>query len=143
MSRLVSTGSLRQPTAIRQNLMNRDGEDAGDAVGEAGKGVWGAGASGRVEFSDRQRPHPRISCCHLQRRYGLVEGGAGVAAVGVLRQRGIDEVEDVNIDVNGERTGRELVKCAAGGTGWIGDERLAGGHLQAEPVSLLALPWGT
>src|SRR5215472_11222256 len=122
--------------------MNRGGEDAGDAASKAGKGIRVADAPGRVEFSDRQRSHPRISRCQLERRYGLAEGRPGVAAVSVLRQRGIDEVEDVNIDVQGERTGREMVQCRPGGTGWIGGQCLAGGHVQAEPVSLLALPAG-
>jgi hypothetical protein len=36
-----------------------------------------------------------------------------------------------------------MVKCSPGGTGWIGDECLAGGYVQAEPVSLLALPVGS
>ena len=101
------------------------------------------GAWSRVEFSDRQRSHPRISRCHLERLYGLVEGRSGVTAVSVLCQRGIDEVKDVNVDVKGERTRREMVKCSTGGTGWIGDECLAGGHVQAELVSLLALPVGS
>jgi hypothetical protein len=84
--------------------MNRDGEDAGDAASKARKGIRGAGASSRVEFSDRQRSHPRISRCHLERLYGLVEGRSGVTAVSILCQRGVDEVEDVNVDVKGERT---------------------------------------
>jgi len=123
-------------------LVNRDGEYAGDAGSKAGQGIRVAGASGWVEFSDRQRSHPRILYCLLERLYGLVEGRSGVAAVGILRQRGIDEVEDVNVDMKGERTRREMVKCSPGGTGWIGGECLAGGHVQAEPVSLLALPVG-
>jgi hypothetical protein len=123
--------------------MNSDGKHAGDTASKAGKGIRVAGAPGWVEFSDRQRSHPRISCCQLERLYGLVEGRSGVAAVSIFRQRGIDEVEDVNIDVNGERTGREMVKCGPGGTGWIGGECLAGGHVQAEPVSLPALPAGS
>src|ERR1700677_2666848 len=123
--------------------MNCGGEYAGDAASKAGKGIGVASASGRVEFSDRQRPHPRISRCQLECLYGLVEGRSGVAAVSILRQRGIDEVEDVNVDVNGERAGREMVKCGPGGAGWIGAESLAGGHMQAEPVSLLALPVGS
>src|SRR5262245_26013534 len=122
--------------------MNRDGEYAGDAGDKAGKGIGGAGASGWVELSDRQRAHPRVSYGLLERLCGLVEGRSGVAAVGIFRQRGIDEVEDVNIDVNGERAGREVVKCSPRGTGWIGGQRLAGGHAQAEPLSLLALPVG-
>ena len=97
--------------------MNRRGEYAGDAASKAGNGIMVTGASGRVEFSDRQRSHPRISRRHLERRDGLVEGRPGVAAVSILRQRGIDEVEDVNIDVQGERTRREMVKCRPGGTG--------------------------
>src|ERR1035438_10605925 len=133
MALAVTTGSL----------VNRDGECAGDAASKAGKGIRVAGASGRVEFSDRQRSHPRISRCQLERRFGLVEGRSGVAAVSILRQRGIDEVEDVNVDVNGERTRREMVKCGPGGTGWIGGECLAGGHVPAEPVRLLALPAGS
>jgi hypothetical protein len=36
-----------------------------------------------------------------------------------------------------------MLKCGPGGTGWIGGECLAGGHVQAEPVSLLALPVGS
>ena len=123
--------------------MNRGGEYAGDAAGKAGQGIRVAGASGWVEFPDRQRSHPRISGCQLERRYDLVEGRSGVAAVSVLRQRGIDEVEDVNVDVQGEWTGREMVQCRPGGTGWIGGECLAGGHVQAEPVRLLPLPVGS
>ena len=107
--------------------MHRDGEYAGDAGSKAGKGIGVAGASGWVEFSDRQCAYPRISCCQLERLYGLVEGGSGVAAVGIFCQRGIDEIQDVHIDVNGERAGREMVKCGPGGTGWIGGECLAGG----------------
>src|SRR5215469_12958779 len=109
--------------------MNRGGEYAGDAARKAGQGIGVAGASGRVEFSDRQRSHPQVSRCQLERLDGLVEGRSGVAAVGILRQRSIDEVEDVNIDVQGERTGREMVKCNPGGTGWVGGECLAGGHM--------------
>jgi len=123
--------------------MSGDGEYAGDAAGKAGKGIGVAGGSGWVEFSDRQRSQPRISCCLLERRYGLVEGRPGVAAVSIFRQRGIDEVQDVNVDVNGERAWWEMVKCGLGGTGRIGGECLAGGHVQAEPVSLLALPAGS
>jgi hypothetical protein len=110
--------------------MARDGEYAGDAASKAGKGIRVAGASGWVEFSDRQRSHPRISRGQLERLYGLVESRSGVAAVSILRQRGIDEVEDVNVDVNGERTRREMVQCGSGSTGWIGGECLAGGHVQ-------------
>ena len=110
--------------------MNSAGEYAGDAASKAGKGIRVAGASGWVEFSDRQRSHPRISRGQLERLYGLVESRSGVAAVSILRQRGIDEVEDVNVDVNGERTRREMVQCGSGGTGWIGGECLAGGHVQ-------------
>src|SRR5690348_17932635 len=33
--------------------------------------------------------------------------------------------------------------CSSDLTGWIGDECLAGGHVQAEPLSLLALPVGS
>src|SRR5690349_19629389 len=123
--------------------MNRAGEYAGDAAGKAGEDIRVAGASGRVEFSDRQRSHPRISRCQLERLFGLVEGRPSVAAVSILRQRGIDEVEDVNVDMKGERTRREMVKCSPGGTAWIGGKCLAGGHVQAEPVSLLALPAGS
>src|SRR5690349_1090721 len=123
--------------------MNRAGEYAGDAASKAGKGIRVTGASGWVEFPDRQRSHPRISRCQLERLDGLVEGRPGVAAVSILRQRGIDEVKDIHIDVNGERTGREMVKCGPGRTGWIGGECLAGGHAQAEPVSLPALPAGS
>jgi hypothetical protein len=108
-----------------------------------GRGIRVAGASGWVEFCDRQRSHPRISRCQPERLYDLVERRSGVAAVGILRQRGINEVEDVNIDVSGERTRREMVKCSPSRTSWIGDERLAGGHVQAEPVRLLALPLGS
>jgi hypothetical protein len=143
LSRVIDPFRRSCGSASADNLMNRAGEYAGDAASEAGKGGRVAGASGRVEFSDRQRSHPRVSRCQLERRCGLVEGRSGVAAVGTLRQRGIDEVEDVNIDVKGERTGREMVKCSPGGTGWIGGECLAGGHVQAEPVSLLALPVGS
>jgi hypothetical protein len=67
--------------------------------------------------------------------YGLAEGGPGVAAVSIFGQRGVGEVEDVNVEVDGERAGREMVKCGPGGTGWAGGEFLAGGHVQAEPVS--------
>jgi hypothetical protein len=95
--------------------MNRDGEYAGDAGSKAGEGIRVAGASGWVEFSDRQCAYPRISCCQLERLYCLVEGGSGVAAVGIFCQRGIDEIQDVHIDVNGERAGREIVKCGPGG----------------------------
>src|SRR5215472_17985688 len=102
--------------------MNRADEYAGDAAGKAGKDIMVAGASGRVEFSDRQRSQPRISRCQLKRLDGLVEGRPGVAAVGIFRERGIDEVQDVNVDVSGERTGREMVQCRPGGAGWIGDE---------------------
>ena len=123
--------------------MNRDGEDAGDAASKAGKGIRVAGASSRVEFSDRQRSHSRISRCRRECLYGLVEGRSGVTAVSILCQRSIDEVKDVNVDVKGERTRREMAKCSTGGTGWIGDECLADGHVQAEPVSLLALPVGS
>ena len=123
--------------------MNRAGEYAGDAAGKAGTGITAASASGGVEFSDRQRSHTRISRCQLERHYGLVEGRSGVAAVGILRQRGVDEVEDVNVDVKGERTWRQMVKCSPGGTGWVSDECLAGGPAQAEPAGLLALPVGS
>ena len=123
--------------------MNRDGEYAGDAASKAGKGIRVAGAPGRVEFPDRQRSYPRISSCQLERLYSLVEGRSGVAAVSIFRQRGVDEVEDVNVEVSGERTRREMVQCGPGGAGWIGGECLAGGHAQAEPVSLLALPAGS
>lgn len=121
--------------------MNRGGEYAGDAASKAGKGIRVASASGRVEFSDRQRSHTRISRSQLERHHGLVEGRSGVAAVGILRQRGVDEVDDV-VDVKGERTRREMLECSPGGTGWVGDECLAGGHVQAEPGSLLTLPVG-
>src|SRR5215472_15246673 len=122
--------------------MSRGGEYAGDAASKAGKGIRVAGASGWVEFSDRQRSQPRVLRCLLECLYGLVEGRPGVAAVSIFRQRGIDEVQDVNVDVRGERTGREMVKCGPGGTGGIGGECLAGGHVQAEPAGLLALPPG-
>src|SRR5262249_62386984 len=95
--------------------MNRAGEYAGDAAGKAGKGIRVTGASGRVEFSDRQRSHPRISRGQLERLHGLVEGRPGVAAVGIFRQRGIDEVADVNVDVSAEAPGRAVVPCRPGG----------------------------
>ena len=56
----------------------------------------------------------------------------------VLRQ----SVFSASIDVQGERTGREMVKCRPGDISWIGGQCLAGGHVQAEPVGLLALPAG-
>ena len=78
--------------------MTRGCEYAGDAGDEAGKRVRGPGAAGRVEFSDRQRSHPRISSRRHERLGGLVEA------------RARDEVEDVDVDVEGERPGRKLVK---------------------------------
>src|SRR5215831_9259551 len=123
--------------------MSRGGEYAGDSADKARKRVRVASASGWVEFSDRQCSYPRISGGQLERLDGLVEGRSGVAAVSVFRQRGIDEVEDVNVEVNGERARREMVKCGPGGTGWIGGECLAGGHVQAEPPGLLVLPAGS
>src|SRR5215469_7559654 len=123
--------------------MNRAGEDVGDAASKASEGIRSTRAPGRVQFPDRQRSHPRISGCQLERLNSLVKGRSGVAAVSILRQRGIDEVEDVNIDVKGERTRREMVKCSAGGAGRIGDECLTGAYVQTEPVSLLTLPLGS
>ena len=35
-----------------------------------------------------------------------------------------------------------MVKCRPGDISWIGGQCLAGGHVQAEPVGLLALPAG-
>jgi hypothetical protein len=52
-----------------------DSENPGDAVGEAGNRIGIAGAAGRVEFADRQRSHPRISCGQHERLFGLAEGG--------------------------------------------------------------------
>jgi hypothetical protein len=40
--------------------MNRAGEYAGNAAGEAGKGIRVTGASGRVEFCERQRSHETL-----------------------------------------------------------------------------------
>src|SRR5215472_771471 len=120
--------------------MNCDGEYAGDSADKARKRVRVASASGWVEFSDRQCSYPRISGGQLERLDGLVEGRSGVAAVSVFRQRGIDEVEDVNIEVSGERARREMAQGGPGGTGRVGGQCLAGGHVQTEPVSLLALP---
>ena len=84
--------ALAVKTAI---LASRDGEYAGDAAGKAGKRTRVAGAAHRVEFGDRPRPHPRISRCQRERLFGLVVGRSGVAAVGVLGQRGIGEAGDV------------------------------------------------
>jgi hypothetical protein len=127
-------GDHRPGWATAGPLVGRDRPaQLGQVVGQLGTHAACHGATSK---------RPRISCCQLERLYDLVEGGSGVAAVSIFRQRGIDEVEDVNIDVNGERTRREMVKCSPGGTGWIGGECLAGGHAQAEPVSLLALPAG-
>ena len=90
--------------------MSRDCEYAGDAGDEAGKRVRVAGAAGRVEFSDRQCSHSLISGRRRERLGDLVEGRSGVAAVGVLRQRGIDEVQDVDVEVEGERPCRKLAE---------------------------------
>ncbi len=135
-------GRTLQPAAGESVLCDRGGEYAGDTSGKAGKRVGIASAPGRVEFPDRQRSHPRIPRCQLERLYRLVEGRSGVAAVSILRERGIDEVEDVNVDVKGKRARRETVKRGPGNSGGIGGECLGGGHAQAEPVSLLALPVG-
>ena len=45
-----------------------------------------------------------------------------------------------SIDMDGERARRKVAECGQGSASWIGGKRLAGGHVQAEPVSLLALP---
>ena len=58
----------------------------------------------------------------------------------VLSASGASEVEDVDVDVDGERARRKAAEGGQGGAFRIGGERLAGGHVQAEPVSLLALP---
>jgi hypothetical protein len=79
----------------------RDGENPGDAVGEAGKRIGVAGAAGRVELADRQRSHPQISRGQRQRLFGLAEGRPGVAAVGILRQRGVDEVQAEAVKLSG------------------------------------------
>ena len=36
--------------------------------------------------------------------------------------------------------GWKVAECGPGGASWVGGEGLAAGHVQAEPVSLLALP---
>ena len=122
--------------------MNCGGEYAGDAAAKRGRASGSPAHRVGLSFSDRQDAHPGISRRHLERLHGLVEGGPRIAAVGILRQRRIGEVENVNVKVNGQRARREMTKCGPGGTGWIGDECLAGGHVQAEPVSLLPLPVG-
>jgi len=94
--------------------MNCDGEYAGDSADKARKRVRVAGASGWVEFCDRQCSYPRISRGQLEGLDGLVEGGPGVAAVSIFRQRGIDEVKDVNVEVSGERARREMAQCGPG-----------------------------
>jgi hypothetical protein len=44
---------------------------------------------------------------------------SGVAAVSVLRQRGIDQVQDVDVDVDRERSGRAAIasRCCTTGAG--------------------------
>src|SRR6202035_3114389 len=116
---------------------DRGGECAGDAGDEPGERCGVAGAAGRVELSDRQRSHPLISRRRYERLCGLVQGRSRVAAVGVLRQRGIGEVEDVDVEVDGERARRKVAECGLRGASWIGGKSLAGGYVQAEPVSLL------
>ena len=123
--------------------MNRGGEDAGDGADETGKGIRVAGASGRVEFPDRQTLAPADLALPPGAPQRPGRGWVRCYAVSIFRQRGIDEVKDVNIDANGERARREMAKCSPGGTGWIGGQCPAGGHAQAEPVSLLALPAGS
>jgi len=86
--------------------VGRGGEYAGNASDESGERFGVAGAAGRVEFPDRQRPHPLIARRRRERPCGLLQGRSGVSAVGVLRQRGIDKVEDV--DVDGERARRAI-----------------------------------
>jgi hypothetical protein len=39
--------------------------------------------------------------------------------------------------MDGERARRKVAEGGQGGTSWIGGKRLAGGHVQAEPVSLV------
>src|ERR1700691_1875703 len=104
-----------------------------DAADEAGKGVRVPGTARRVELSDRKRSHPLIPGRRRERLDDLVEGRAGVAAVGVLRQRGIDEVQDIDVEVQGEWPRRKLAERGQGGGGRIGGERLAGGDVQGEP----------
>jgi hypothetical protein len=77
--------------------VSRGCEYAGDAADEAGKHAVVTGGPSRVEFSDRQRSHPLIA----RRCRDLVEGRSRVTAIGVLRQRSIDEIKDVHVeDVN-------------------------------------------
>ena len=47
---------------------------------------------------------------------------------------------DVDVDVDRERAGREVIKRGRGDTSRIGGQCLAGGHVQAKPGRLLALP---
>src|SRR5207248_1274151 len=75
-----------------------DGEYPGDAVGKAGKRIGVAGAASRVEFADRQRSHPWISRRQREGLFGLAEGGPGIAAAGIFRQRGIGKVQDIDVD---------------------------------------------
>ena len=107
---------------------------------KAGERIGVAGAASRVEFADRQRSHPWIARGQHERLFDVAESRPGVAAVGILRQRGIGEVQDVDVDVERERASREVIKRGRGDTSWIGGQCLAGGHVQAKPGGLLALP---
>jgi len=83
--------ALAVKTAI---LASRDGEYAGDAA--ARRGSAPGSPAQRIGLSSAiDRARTADLRCQRERLFGLVVGRSGVAAVGVLGQRGIGEAGDV------------------------------------------------
>jgi hypothetical protein len=60
-----------------------------------------SGGTRRIEFSDRQGAKPWILPRQARRFYELFEVWPQVPAIGVLSERSIREVEDVDVDLYG------------------------------------------
>ena len=74
----------------------------GDGAGEPREQLGYSGGSGRIDLADRQDSPSRVGDQHSQRIGELIERGTDVSSTGVLRQWSVGEVEDIDVQVNGE-----------------------------------------
>src|SRR5215207_7536570 len=118
------------------------GEHGGECGDESGHRRGVAGGAGGVELPDGERAAPWVGYDHVQGRAELVERGADVATAGVLGQRRVGEVEDVDVDVHGEWCVGQRPESGCGGARRVGDQLGLSGDADVERGDLIAFEPG-